>query len=154
MASIKPSVSLSDWSQAVLSRYGTRTETGPGLSPVINSVLERYDWLMRQSLPELSNQQWQTLLNVYSGSEMTSYNPPYRVASDILDCFGVLELSELDQPVADLARMCHGMTQAQQCAILDACQRFWSAGSNAMQEGETLTDAIKRLMKTVIGERN
>ena len=144
MPSIKPSVSISEYSQQILAPY-TQTDEGIALSSAIYMILNRYAWAVSQSLPQLTDQQWELLLNVYAGSEISSYPPPYRVASDIMDHCGVLDLSGLDAATAETVRQIHGMSQAQQLAILDTVQRFWAAGSDALQEGESLQDAIKRL---------
>lgn len=145
----KAGLYMNAWSSQVLHNYTQGGRDNGSLSEHINAMIERYDWIMRYSLPDMTAEQWQMLLNVYAGSEMTSYHPPYRIASDIMDCYGVLELSELDASLAETVRQIHAMSQAQQCAILDACQRFWCAPSDErLKDGEDLKQSMERLSKT------
>jgi len=142
MPTIKPSVSLSEFSQELLGPY-TKSERNPiGLSPAINMILERYDWIVGNSLPALNQDEWQLLLNIYSGSELSSYNPPYRIASDMMDSLGIIEVGEAPDQYQALIKKCYVMTQAQQLAILDKCQRFWSSKP---KEDEPFMAFIERL---------
>ena len=143
MPTIKPSVSLSEHSQEILAVY-TRPDKGhpAGLSPMINAVIQRYDWLMKHSLPELTADEWQMLLNCYCSTEMVSYTPPFRIASDMMDDLGVLELAELEENLQTFIKRVNGFSQAEQLAILDRCHRFWNS---QVKEGEPLLEFIQRL---------
>lgn len=145
MKAIKPSIALSVWSQQVLACYGTQNSTGPGLATVVNAMIERYNWLAEQ-VPTLSDDDWELLLNVYAGSEMASVNPPFRVGSDIMDHFGwsVDEVVASDHRAAVLARKCSSMSQAEQLAILDRCQRFWTNPSTP-KPGQSLVELLSQL---------
>ena len=136
----KAGVYLTDHSQAIIESL-----SGESASPssVINAALERYRWVCSQSLPDLTAQEWQSILNVYAGSEMSSYSPPYRVASDMMDDIGAVDIAAVadnDPDYAELVRKTHAMTQAEQLAIIDFCQRFWCRDWSEFAD----FDAIKR----------
>lgn len=138
----KVGVYLTERSQEVITGLA-RDEGGPSTSGVINAVLERYRWVCKSTLPDLTTLEWETLLNVYTGCEMSSYSPPYRVASDMMDDRGEVDLAvlaETDPDYAELVRKVHAMTQAEQLAIIDFCQRFWSRDWSSYPD----FDAIKR----------
>lgn len=132
----KLGIYFSDESASLLDGMGEAST-----SAIVNSLLSRYRWMCQQSLPELSDGDWQTLLNVYAGCEMVSHPMPVRIASDILDEFGALELAELEPEVADLARLARDWTQAEQLAVLDFCQRYWSQS----WDGKSF-DAVKKTL--------
>lgn len=106
-----------------------RTSQGEkaNVSGTTNELLRRYDWLIRASLPELTDNEWQTLCNVYAGCWLGEFVPPARIASDMMDDVGAVALEGLEPDYAALVRKAHGWTQAEQLAVLDFIQRFWCA---------------------------
>jgi hypothetical protein len=119
--------------------------TGVNSSPsgIINCVIERYWWACKKSLPDLTTAEWEVLLNVYTGCEMSSYSPPYRIGSDMMDYRGESDLNALektDPDYATLVQKMNALSQVQQMAVLDFCQRFWSKSWTGYSD----FDAIKQ----------
>jgi len=125
--SIKKSVFLSDQSESIV-RKMSRDDGYPQWSGIINQTMSAADWLFRQSLPEFSPDEWQIILNAYSGTCDSLQCQPYRVASDLMDDLGLLDVS--DHPNADLVKRIYAMSQAEQFAILTFVQIFWSGDWN------------------------
>jgi len=125
--SIKKSVFLSDQSEAII-RKMSRDDDHPQWSGIINQTLSAADWVFRQSLPDFTPEEWQAILNTYAGTCDTLQCHPYRVASDMMDDRGLIDVE--DHPESELVKRIHGMTQAEQFAILTFVQIFWSNNWN------------------------
>ncbi|MGI9277857.1 MAG: hypothetical protein ACR2PT_23790 [Endozoicomonas sp.] len=127
MPPVKKSVMLSEAShQFLLDR--TREGVGVGWSENVNFNIRALRFLIQDNMPALTVEQWRIILNTYNGISIESDVPPYRIASDMMDHYGVLELSELkNDDIRQTVRTVHGFTQSQQFAILDVVLRFWCA---------------------------
>jgi|SRR5690625_2359700 len=135
MASIKKSVMFSDGTQAYIA---ARTKGGLdeiSWSKALNEGFKALKWLADQALPDLSADEWQVILNAYAGS-IVSFDPPYRVASDLMDDVGAISIEELEPSYAALVKKIHGMSQLEQYAIMDFVQKFWSRDWNGMSWDE------------------
>ncbi len=127
----KKSMIVSDHSLAIL-RAQTRAEEADGAdaeiawSQGINEALMVCDHLIRAELPELAPAEWEQILNAYAGCLAGPLGIPFRIASDLMDDLGVVDLSAVAPEVAALIRKLHGYTQAQQFAILSVVRRFWA----------------------------
>ena len=130
MPAFKTSVSFSERSQQVLDSYGTRTDGGPALSSLVNEIMSRYDWIIRSSLPELTDAEWRIILDIYADNQL-DYNKPFRVGSDIMDHYGwsLAEVARSEEPAAQLAMKLSELGQAAQAAIVDAVGRFFFRGA-------------------------
>jgi len=124
---IKKSVFLSDQSEQII-RSMSRDDKHPQWSEIINQTLSAADWIFKQSLPNFTPAEWQVILNAYSGTCASLQCQPYRVASDLMDDLGLLEVDQ--HPNVDLVRRIHGMSQAEQFAILTFVQIFRSNNWN------------------------
>lgn len=143
MASIKKSVMLSDLTQKFIGDR-SRQDGDIAWSENLNEGIKALSWIASAELPELTQSEWQTILNVYAGSAI-DYTPPYRVASDMMDDRGAISIDELEPEYAALVRKIHGMTQAQQWAILDFAKRFWARDwSEAKDWAEIFSSLQKR----------
>lgn len=76
-------------------------------------------------MPELTTPEWVRILDAHRGV-ITDDLRPYRLASDLMDDYGTIDLADLQPEQAALVRKLHDMTQAQQWAILDVVKRFWA----------------------------
>lgn len=115
------------------------------LSGMVNSIIDRYTWICKQHLPDLNNAEWGILLNVYAGSEMSSYYPPYRIASDIMDDMGaddLAQVADIHPERAEFIRKVHKMNQAEQLAILDFCQRYWCGDWDGYESFDEIKKAL------------
>jgi hypothetical protein len=136
---IKKSVFLSDQTEQII-RKMSRDDDHPQWSNVINQTLAAADWVFRESLPELTPAEWQVILNAYAGTCDTLQVQPYRIASDLMDDLGLIAVD--DHPNADLVKRIHGMSQAEQFAILTFVQLFWSNDWNDVPD---FSEVIKRI---------
>lgn len=132
--STKKSVFLADhtveWIESSTSRKINWNEPeGPKWSEAINATFEQLRFLLRESLPDLSMEEWETLLNVYSGCYFPAHGVPARIASDMMDKIGAVDIGEVETNTPDYAaliRKTHKMSQPEQLAILYFVQIFWS----------------------------
>lgn len=112
------------WSAAI--NYAISQLVGNHDSNIMNAQkAKELDAMMRMSLPDLTEADWQEILNVHNGVYI-DLTPPHRLASDMLDCYGAISIEELTPAQADLAKRLHAMPQVQQAAILWTCRQFWS----------------------------
>lgn len=144
MASLKKSVMFSELTQNYI-RNRTRDENEIAWSQALNEGFKALSWLTRQSIPELSHREWEIILNVYAGS-IIEFHAPFRIASDIMDNFGALELTELEPDVAGMVKKVYGMSQIEQFAIMDFVQIFWSNNWNAEPDFDTIITKIKDMI--------
>lgn len=124
MPSIKKSVMFSELTQDYIAAR-TRSDDNIAWSEALNEGFKALKWLSQQALPELSAEEWQIILNAYAGS-IVSFNPPYRVASDLMDDVGAISIEELEPEYAALVKKVHSMDQMGQYAIMDFVQKFWA----------------------------
>lgn len=127
--STKKSVFLSDvtvdWIESTTKKDHPASD-GPKWSEAINATFEQFRFLLRTSLPELSADEWQTILNVYAGCYFPAHGVPARIASDMMDNVGAVDINELSEDYAALVRKAHAMSQVEQLAVLYFVQMFLS----------------------------
>lgn len=122
--SIKKSIMLNDATVEHLRRR-TRHDNEIAWSAAINGGFEALGWLGRELLPDLSPAEWEIILNTYTGC-LLDYHRPLRIASDIMDDRGAIDINELDEATAAVVRRCHAMSQPEQYAVLDFVAQFWA----------------------------
>lgn len=144
MPSIKKSVMFSEGTLDYINAR-VRHESDIGWSEVLNEGFKALKWLSSQALPDLTPDEWQYILNAYSGC-MMSFNPPYRIASDLMDDAGAVSIEELTPEYAALVKKIHGMTQVQQYAIQDFIIKFW-AGGDKWNDAKDFNEIIERIKK-------
>lgn len=116
-------------------------EQGAKWSESINATVDQFRFLLKTELPELEMIEWQAILNVYSGCYFPAHGIPARIASDMMDDAGAIEISELSEDYAALVRKVYAMTQVEQLAILYFVQIFWS--SDWKGEWDEIVSTIK-----------
>jgi len=139
--SLKKSVILGDHTVAIMRACTRHDIDGPAWSNLVNRAIVVGDYLFRESLPDLTPAEWQTILNVYAGTVGSIEHPPYRIASDMMDDLGLIDVDQ--HPDADLVRRIHGMSQCQQYAILSFVERFWGNDWNHVENFQDVITAIK-----------
>lgn len=144
MPSVKKSVMFSDQTVAYI-KARTREENEISWSQALNEGFKALAWLTKQSLPELSDYEWQMLMNVYAG-RIIKFTPPFRIASDMMDDRGEISietLEKVDQAYTMLVRKMHGLSQIEQFAVLDFIQKFWARDWNDCKDwGEIYSKII------------
>jgi len=127
--STKKAVFLSDraaeWIQAT-TKKDHPAQDGPKWSESINATFEQLRFLLKSSLPELTIDEWQIILNVYAGTYFPAHGIPCRIASDMMDNIGEISLDNVNEEYAKLVRKLYAMSQLEQLAILYFVQIFWS----------------------------
>ena len=146
----KKSVFLSDYTANWIETTTKKTLNekdleGPKWSEAINATFEQFRFLLRESLPDLSMDEWQIILNVYAGTYFPAHGVPARIASDIMDNIGEVDIANVDNLMpeyAALIRKTHVMSQLEQLAILYFVQIFWS-NVWPMKEWDQIVSDIK-----------
>lgn len=105
----------------------TQGET-PNYSGFINSQLALLDHLAKAEKPNLSNEDWIELYNVYAGRDLTRIATPINVARDLMDHHGATSTSQLPENCKPLVELLVNLTQAHQYAIVDAVRVYWASG--------------------------
>lgn len=148
---IKKSVFLSDYSVEWIELTTKKTLNnkeldGPKWSESINAAFEQLRFLLRSSLPSLSMDEWQAILNVYTGCYFPAHGVPARIASDMMDNIGAVDITIVEERAPDyaaLVRKTHAMSQLEQLAILYFVQIFWS-NDWKMSEWEQVVSEIQQ----------
>lgn len=142
MPSLKKSAMISEETQGyAAARTKTPIEEVTWSAPV-NEAFKALKWLSNEALPDLSPSEWEVILNAYAGS-IVSFNPPFRVASDLMDDAGAISLEELKPDHAAIVKRVHGMSQIEQFAIMDFVQKFWARDWSDCEDFREIIDRIK-----------
>lgn len=142
----KTGVSFSDATYSVIENM-IKDGSKISFASQVNEVINRYRWICKASLPDLSESEWEAILNCYAGCFMQEQYPPYRIASDLMDDRGAIDLAALadsDPEYAALVRKVHAMSQAEQLAILDLVQRFWAGKWDHMENFGAILEELKK----------
>jgi len=137
---LKKSVMLNDYSVGVLERR-YREFDDINYSQGINESISIAQWLASELLPELTPGEWEIILNTYAGC-IVDHRMSYRIASDIMDGRGIIEMSELERPARELVQKTHKMSQPEQYAVIEFVRHFWN------NEWAGLKDALGEFKKT------
>ena len=101
----------------------------------INGSIYALKTIISESIPDLTDDQWNMLLeyaavNVHNGSFEPAFSPvALNVAGCMMDNVGEISIENLrkkDAEYADLVEKVHNMTAAEQYSILFICQSFWA----------------------------
>ena len=123
MPAIKKSVMLSsDTYDYILAR--AKNVNDISWSESINAGFKILKFIAKQALPELSHTEWMLILNTYAGTGNMRF--PLRIASDILDNYGVIDVSELKDEVQATIMKIHHFNQIEQFAMMDFVEKFWA----------------------------
>lgn len=144
---IKKSVFLSEQTANWITETTDKGE-GPKWSESINATFEQFRFLMKINLPELSEDEWEIILNAYEDCHFPAHGIPARIAQHIMEDQGAISLDTLKllKPNhATLVEKVHTMSQTEQFAILYFVQLFWSKQWPG-EWSETVT-AIKKLIR-------
>jgi len=120
----KKSIFLANPSVEWIEATATRFDLGEGTkwSEAINATFEQLIFLLEDALPTLAVTEWEALLNLYKDYQFPAHGVPAQVARDLMSDGKVIDLSQLKDKEAALARKVHAYTQVQQMAILYVIQ--------------------------------
>jgi len=95
-------------------------------SAPINAAISHFSQLLKNALPDLSDDEWKIILNTYAGCDMPAYRKhPLSIAKDIMDDLGVIDINALSNDHLRVVLKLHDLSQIQQLAILYVAQIFW-----------------------------
>jgi len=123
---IKKSVFLSNGTEQWIADTTIKNEKNPLWSESTNVTFAQFKWLLKNSLPELDNGDWNIIINTYKGCYMPGHVLPARIASDIMIFFGAVDVNTLSDDCRDIVIKLNTMSQAEQLAILYVVQIYWA----------------------------
>ena len=100
----------------------------PAYSALVNNAFYQLNFLGQAEKPELSDEEWAELYNVYAGSDLTKIAMPLNLGLDLLTHYGAATADQLNDVASELLPKLAKMTQAQQFAAIDAVRVFWASG--------------------------
>lgn len=114
----KRSVHINEKTEALIGFLSDENRNGgKNYSGSINAGLLMLEALMVQSKPDLSEEDWIYLCNVYAGC-VVEFTMPIRIAGDIMDDAGTYDLTKIESVGRGLIEKISTMSQCQQAAIL------------------------------------
>ena len=116
------------YSEASAAYLAARSPEGAiNWSGATNNAFAILAYIAEDEKPDLSNQEWEEIYNIYAGSDLSRIAVPINLAADLLDHYGATLPSDLPEELRQLIEKLHKMTSAQKFAVLDAARVFWAA---------------------------
>jgi broad specificity polyphosphatase/5'/3'-nucleotidase SurE len=139
---VKKSVFLSDRTANFIKLTTCKEgfDIAPKWSESINATTDQFRYLLKINVPELSIYEWTSIFNVYNGCMNRAHSVPVRVASDMMDYRGAIDLEQVekdDPDYAALVRKVYAMTQVEQIAITYVAQ--WATQWELREDDDWLT---------------
>ncbi len=136
---------LSDNSVGFIRAREKDSEEGVKWSRAINESFNILRYLLSQELPNLTQDEWLIILDAHNGV-ITDFHFPIRLASDIMDHYGVISVDDLADEIKAVVLKVYKMSQAQQCAILDMVKKYWSYDWSSVKF-KNLNEQIEKIKK-------
>jgi hypothetical protein len=148
--SFSKKINLSPQNRAFIENLGKDTDladddqnSGPQWTITINAALTNLQHIIISALPDLDDQEWQTILNCYAGTFFDGTpHTPARIASDLMDNIGAESLDELQPEYRALVEKIHALSQAEQLAILYFSQAFWAKSWKGQPDFASIKKAV------------
>lgn len=137
----RPSVYLSDDSTNFIEK--TIGYHNGSRSRVINQTIERYNFLIENSMPKLKLNEWLALCDVSNG--LVTYNPEQSVRSLHWNLLDGLELEIKDKYKdvnTDFALKVKNISISEKFAILHVIERFWGE-KKELKENDTYKTVLE-----------
>lgn len=149
---MRRSIHFSDFSERYIAG---RKQTS--LSGQVNNAFEILEFLAIENLPDLSEEEFAEVCNVYVGGEFGKIAMPLRIASDMLDYYGATVPSQCENP--QLVEKLAALPQVAQFALIDKVRQFWTAASKAEEEkkqerteGEETMFVLGKVARVIFGD--
>lgn len=144
MPSIKKSVMLSEQTQNYISSRQRSEDGDYSWSQGVNGAVHALTWMLDQALPELTQYEWECVLNTFNGTmfddmRMQSF---LSLSSRMMDERGALSLEDVEPEYAAVIRRVHQLSLIEQYAVADTARKFWAKSFGKIEEGMTLIDLI------------
>jgi len=139
---LKKSVMLADDTVTIMDKCTDKRNPDNAIawSNLVNRGIVICNHLMKSSMPDLTNQEWQEILSVYAGTCGSLENPPFRIASDMMDNLGLIDIDK--HPNKDLVKKVYEMSQAEQFAILSFNEQYWHGDWNTCSDFAEIKNKI------------
>ena len=146
---IKKSIQLSEqavaYVQARQMSSADESSEFPSLSwsSALNGATAGLSRLLGQLVPDLDDTTWVELFNAYAGHYFGGPTiAPFRLASDVMDLYGVISIDELEPEIAAAVRQLHALSQPQQYAAYEMARVFWA-------QSQSLTGSLSENLAAV-----
>lgn len=127
---VKKSVFLSDsavnWAEVTTATLGEN----PKWSEAINAAIDQLRSLIKSAMPDLTQDEWVIIANTYTGCYMPAHRNPVKIASDVMDNLGVIDINKLDVETRGLVEKLYNMSQLEQMAVMYVVQVFLNGDSD------------------------
>lgn len=121
------------------------------LTRELHNSLEAHSWLIRESIPELSLDTWQALIDTYAASPI--FDRPnkrrLRLAMDVMDHFGVLDISHLTQEKAAIVLSLRHLNQIEQFAVSEVLRVYFGVAFARVTERGELNDQLDAVLEMI-----
>jgi len=142
MPSIKKSVMLSEKMQNyIAARQRLENEDDDyAWSRGVNAPCSALIWITNQVLPDLTEYEWQCVLNVYNGHHFDDNIHNWTgIAGCMMDDVGAISIEELEPNYAEVVKKMHKLSAIEQYAVMDMTRKFWAnphtdKGKNSLLE--------------------
>ena len=114
------------------------------LSTSINTFFDRFIYLISEAIPELTSEEWLCIFNTYCGCKLSEYKDIrfISVESDIIDNFGVDDISDLSENIQLLVKKIHRMSRVEKLSILYVNDFFWINNGSYNCDFDEMIDQI------------
>ena len=144
--SVKKPVVVTDRSVSYIQARNPHPGSEPPWSRAINCALDHLGWITVEVLPELSETDWELILNVYSGATQEFYRP-FRLANDCMDYFGAKNIGGVPEKYQDTVQRLQELTQAEQYAVFQFVEVFWCNNFSRYHTWPDIYKAVLELMQ-------
>jgi hypothetical protein len=119
---LRKSVYLSTATAEWVNSTTEKDETGqPKWSEALNASVASLRHILKSSLPIFTASEWNDLIEAYPDPDLRG---PIRIAVDLMDKFGAVDVTDLTCYAQNLVRRTRMMSQAEQMAILYAIKIY------------------------------
>jgi hypothetical protein len=129
-------------------RYADFVGNPDNYSGRINSIVGRYQAVIAEGMPELTEREWLAIMDANNGTvfpgpdESTEIDPARYAWMNVQDSVedGLNEKWQID--CLDLARKMKSMTYVEQCGVMEVIGRFWERSEKIFESShDSLIDA-------------
>ena len=146
----KKSVFLSDKtvSWIDITSSSSSKKTGPEWSVAINRSIAQLWFLLSESVPDFSGNEWAEIISCYNHTAFSERLSKPRIASDLMDKYGCIDIDDLSPELQNLVRKLHDLTPLEQFAALYIVQIcLLREVSNKCNDFDQILEVIKSEFK-------
>jgi len=134
------SLSLTDKTEKILKENPLALANKKNWSDIINRAIVIDDHVSKNSLPQLTNNEWGQMLGSFLENYINFQLPPYNLADDLLNGVGIY--NENAHPNPSLIHRLSKMSQAEQYAILVFIEKYRWTDLTDYGDFDTVKSAI------------